>query len=84
MRTLSITLEARGEVVATFVEPTFKEKANLINMARNLARLTWTDMSLTACVQADENSIDVEWRTVRYDRNGNAHQEWKEGQEVEE
>lgn len=82
MRTLSITLETCNQVVATFVEPTFKEKANLINMAKTLARLTWSDMTLTACIQEDENSIDVLWRSVKYTQDGKVIKLWE--QEVEE
>lgn len=82
MRTLSITLETSGQLVATFVEPTFKEKANLINMAKTLARLTWSDMTLTACIQEDENSIDVLWRSVKYTQDGKVIKLWE--QEVQE
>lgn len=82
MRTLSITLETCGQVVATFVEPTFKEKANLINMAKTLARLTWSDMTLTACIQMDEDSIEVLWRSVKYTQDGKVIKLWE--QEVDE
>ena len=81
MRTLSITLETCGQVVATFVEPTFKEKANLINMAKTLARLTWSDMTLTACVQEDENSIEVEWRSVKYTHDEKVIKLWEQEKE---
>ena len=78
MRTLSITLETSNQVVATFVEPTFKEKANLINMAKNLARLTWNDMVLTACLQEDENSVEVIWRSVKYTHDGQVIKLWEQ------
>lgn len=78
MRTLSITLEAHNETVATFVEPTFKEKATLINMAKTLARLTYTPMTLTCCIQLAEDSLDVEWRSVRYEYDGRVTKLWEE------
>lgn len=80
MRTLSITLETSNQVVATFVEPTFKEKANLINMAKNLARLTWNDMVLTACIQENEESIDVVWRSVKYTQDGRCIKLWEQAE----
>lgn len=78
MRTLSITLETSEQVIATFVEPSFKEKANLINMAKNLARLTYCDMTLTACIQETEESIDVLWRSVKYTHDGKVIKLWEQ------
>ena len=78
MRTLSITLETCGQVVATFVEPTFKEKANLINMAKTLSRLTCTDMTLTACIQESDESLDVVWRSVKYTWTGEVVKLWEQ------
>lgn len=84
MKTLSITMQINGKTVGIFPDPSFKEKSDLVAMARAIAKETWYNIDLIACVQLSDDPLDIEWRTCQFDKNGEVRKLWLEKQEGDE
>lgn len=78
MKTLSITMQINKKNIAIFPDPSLKEYADLINMARGIAVECWYPVELLICEQYGPSPFDVQWKIMQFDKTGEMRKMWEE------
>ena len=80
-RTLSMTLRIHTKTMITFSDPSIKEYADMVILAQNIAKETYSETDLLICEQYGPGPFDIEWKVIRFEHDGTMHKSWEEDEE---